>query len=388
MALKQKNIVNNTHSYEKKDYEAAIGNYLESIKKITAVKAVYQIGDIKAPGISDIDLIVVVSRDLDKVERKYLSINLLSKKERYLFLHDPIVIKEREMNDLHYLLPVFKLRWRKGKKINISVPIKEIKSELCLIHLLDIIILYYPRECISLLVGRKEIGQREALCRLNLLTYNMQLVSRMTNKEKKGNKFGHFVKRIQNLRRNWFNLNVSEREEKLKRVIKVANVLVYDLIETLQAHLKKEGIVAIKHIKMEEYSLFTNNHTIIFKRDWDKEKAWKEAINIYKETGMICSILPIEYACVMMNMPLGEVMGQPLFHLFKNSVIKHQFTVTHKKKCNVVLRQFKEAKINGGLCNCIGTAMVRMLTDSSIKGKVKIFCKKTMYMLYKYGLLW
>jgi hypothetical protein len=79
------------------DYQTALDQYLKQVTKIKAVKAVFQFGRFGAnsvPGLSDIDLVVVVDEKITHQEMSALSIRNLSEDEREIFLHDPVVVTE------------------------------------------------------------------------------------------------------------------------------------------------------------------------------------------------------------------------------------------------------------------------------------------------------
>jgi hypothetical protein len=79
------------------DYQTALDRYLKQVTKINAVKAVFQFGRFGAnsvPGLSDIDLVLVVDEKITHKEMSALSIHNLSEDDREIFLHDPVVVTE------------------------------------------------------------------------------------------------------------------------------------------------------------------------------------------------------------------------------------------------------------------------------------------------------
>ena len=80
------------------DYQAALDRYLKVISQIGASKTVYQFGTFgskTAPGLSDIDLVVLVDEKITHRETLKLSIKNLCKDDQEIFLHDPIVVSEK-----------------------------------------------------------------------------------------------------------------------------------------------------------------------------------------------------------------------------------------------------------------------------------------------------
>ena len=71
-------------------YNTVIDRYITHISKLSFVKSVYQIGSVKDPGISDLDLVVVVNECHDLLEIGLLSVfrNNIHRQAKNVFLHD------------------------------------------------------------------------------------------------------------------------------------------------------------------------------------------------------------------------------------------------------------------------------------------------------------
>ena len=93
------------------DYEHVIEMYAAECSAIPGVSAIYQFGSVGAPGLSDIDLMVILDEDapLDGAELQRLSV----KNERWrgealirdCFVHDVYVCTRRSFNHIDWLLP-------------------------------------------------------------------------------------------------------------------------------------------------------------------------------------------------------------------------------------------------------------------------------------------
>jgi hypothetical protein len=77
-------------------YEAAIDHMVEKLSREVGVVSIFQIGHIHNPGISDIDMMVVLE---DGVEFPLNPLQGLSKTERYLFLHTLFGISRNDLHD-------------------------------------------------------------------------------------------------------------------------------------------------------------------------------------------------------------------------------------------------------------------------------------------------
>lgn len=98
-------IVKDIQAVDQHVYTAAIDSYISMIKQNASVKAVYQMGSVKNPGISDIDLIVVVENAADPVSLRRISINHSGLPQGYrgLFIHDVYLHDTTTFKDLVYI---------------------------------------------------------------------------------------------------------------------------------------------------------------------------------------------------------------------------------------------------------------------------------------------
>ena len=82
-------------------YQRALAVYANRIKGIPGVTSLHTMGSVGSPGLSDIDVIVVVSNFFESKNSKLLSPAGI---DDYLFLHGPIVIPERMVTDLQWII--------------------------------------------------------------------------------------------------------------------------------------------------------------------------------------------------------------------------------------------------------------------------------------------
>lgn len=87
-------------------YEAYVGRYVQHVKDVPGVRAIYQMGSTSAPGISDLDLIVVVDDPYRPADYQRLSVRKVfgdDAEARYLFIHDVSVVDTSSFERLGYL---------------------------------------------------------------------------------------------------------------------------------------------------------------------------------------------------------------------------------------------------------------------------------------------
>lgn len=94
-------IVNQPELIDIRDYQHATQEYIRRVKKINGVKAIFTMGSVGAPGLSDIDLIIVTEHDLSLSDSSSLSNKDIDER---LFLHGPIILPETMLEKLQTLV--------------------------------------------------------------------------------------------------------------------------------------------------------------------------------------------------------------------------------------------------------------------------------------------
>ncbi|WP_421911082.1 hypothetical protein [Marinobacter sp.] len=93
-------IVNEPVSIDFDFYNKQIDEYVSRVKEVPGVCSIYLMGSINAPGLSDIDVLVVVSDDFDRDNSKALSVLDLDSR---VFLHGPIIIPKSLSQKVQYI---------------------------------------------------------------------------------------------------------------------------------------------------------------------------------------------------------------------------------------------------------------------------------------------
>jgi hypothetical protein len=103
----------------KEEYDNSISNFVSKSREISFIKSVYLFGKIGFPGISDIDLFVVVSEGNFEKKKKIIldEINKSSKYSKYLYYHDPLIVTEKEAPYAKFFHTTKNLKLLYGKRI-------------------------------------------------------------------------------------------------------------------------------------------------------------------------------------------------------------------------------------------------------------------------------
>lgn len=108
---------------KKKIYYNYIEKYVDTVKKIEGVISIYQMGGITNPGISDIDLIVVVEDHFKVSEYNKLSVRKVFTNDtiaNYLFIHDVVILDINSFINVEYIGYFSGLKLLYGENIKIN----------------------------------------------------------------------------------------------------------------------------------------------------------------------------------------------------------------------------------------------------------------------------
>jgi hypothetical protein len=86
---------------ELEEYDSAIRSYLAKVTSIPGVRSAFTMGSVKAPGLSDIDMIVIVDDDFNSSGSHRLSTSGIDDR---LFLHGPVVLPASMTSALQYVI--------------------------------------------------------------------------------------------------------------------------------------------------------------------------------------------------------------------------------------------------------------------------------------------
>ena len=97
-------VINDLQEIEEDDYSRVINDYIDTVSSNPSVSAIYKMGNISDPGISDLDLIVVAKECRNSINIHKLSINNSGKSDLYnkIFLHDIYLCDTSVISKIRY----------------------------------------------------------------------------------------------------------------------------------------------------------------------------------------------------------------------------------------------------------------------------------------------
>ena len=196
-------------------YERALDRFVHRVSQVPGVLAIYQSGSVSCPGISDIDLIVVVDPSQGPF-RTETSVQMEDEVEAVLFFHQPIHVNTALMSQIYHLFFVSDLRRVWGEAIDIVEPTHDEEQVLNAVKLVEILIFDISRTFVSLLLA-PVYDVRFSLLRINALCHTLRLWSDGGGQLRK--EWQEYVDAVMRLRRTWFELG-AERHSQLWNLLK------------------------------------------------------------------------------------------------------------------------------------------------------------------------
>ena len=149
-----------------KEYNNALNFLCNKAKRNKDIISVYQIGEVSNPGISDIDIILVVKNKVDAKKIEQLE-KICIKKHGYYFMHNFFIVNKEIFSNLDFLYPLFnKEKLIYGEKLTKNNKNKLNKEQLKkenLAILVDFINFFWPREYLDFLLDKKNISNNKYL---------------------------------------------------------------------------------------------------------------------------------------------------------------------------------------------------------------------------------
>lgn len=201
------------------DYHLEIDRYINAVKNISGVRSIFTMGSIKAPGLSDIDIIIVVEDNFSLDNSIHLS---TANFDTNFFIHGPVVVPKALLSNFQYLIYATGLKRVYGEDtiqgIN-DIHIKKLEI-LEIAYLIDFqesrIKQYYEA------FNEKKLDVRAWIPRLWSLSHSLY-ISKKYNLEIEEECLDTIC-RIENIRNNWIKNNTVSEDEFLDVFLKSIDV--------------------------------------------------------------------------------------------------------------------------------------------------------------------
>ena len=254
-------------------YQAAREEIIQYYSQNSDVISVYEYGSVSSPGVSDLDIILVL-KDKVKTQEFFFEFSNISEKVHHL-LGDGTVMKMSQENFININFLENKINVKKiyGKDLKLKSPDKSYQEILDLISVID----WLPERIIRLtrIVTSKSINIIDALTLLHSYSYTIRKVDDIAVIDKKSSKSQSVLNKIKLLRNDWY--SIDNPEQALMDCIQEAISLGYMYLEIFENYLKISNSYckSINYIDEDINLELYENHFITFVNS--KKKLRKES---------------------------------------------------------------------------------------------------------------
>jgi len=194
------------------DYGVARNRFVQHLTKRPELIAVYQHGEPTLPGISDLDLVLVLEDRLTESRPQDFSALMFFGEDHFAFPNEPAIVPKTVFYHLQEAFPLPRLKAIHGTKLMQETYTQEEKSLLYTSHTIGQLSFYWLG-CARRLVASM-LSIRSTLTFLNGIVHNLKTIHAVTGK----NLAQSFIEKVDSLRRNWFN-ETSNRIECLETLL-------------------------------------------------------------------------------------------------------------------------------------------------------------------------
>lgn len=297
-------------------YQKARETFLRRIQGVPGIAAVYESGadGPSVPGISDIDLIVIVEDDVSDTEAVRDEISA-AKVDEYYFFHGPEVLTRSTFSEYYNVLPMPKelvhlhgaeLSYERNRdeynylaylvdQVNTTYPMEfldflffpgvSLSSRQFNILVNDMIDLAVPKRMADRLPVR--LDTRLAIHRLNSLRNDFNLFLEAT--ERDSAVLEQFDESITALRQEWFELSKSKQNERLLSRLRDSVTACFAFVDDLEDHLSDCGIEVQQRVTEYRTSdVYPNEYS----GDWNRNDAERKTVTNYRHRRVKSCVLP------------------------------------------------------------------------------------------------
>lgn len=256
------------------EYMSVLDNFVKVITRTERVESIYQVGSIGVPGLSDIDLFLILKNRVDFTER--YSINQLSDKDQYIFSHECWLVNKAIMQDIAFWFPAFSMKHIYGEPIKLKSIRSDEKSLVDCLLLCNFLVTKVPLDFLIYSVLKGEFHVRIMLAMVNSLNHTLSLyhsawgVNSLKDEQV-------FQKSFSNFRKQWFSLGIRDQREHLTNFVVTAVKLSLDVISKTAFNIT-EKIMFPEHNEIERFSYITKGRIIEFRSLWEPESILSEIL--------------------------------------------------------------------------------------------------------------
>lgn len=299
-------IINEPKKVDGDRYREAQNELVGAVKDIKGVKSVEGFGSVSAPGISDLDFVIVVKESINGKKLKS-NINTVMSEYEYLFLHPPHILTEDAYKHLPAIAPYNETETLAGSETELKMDKDNRYARMTI--LFDLIYMKWYEEALHYLIPEKFIGPdkhmkylnaalqlsgakvlnpknrlnvRLALCRLNGFQHDIKLVENALNIKLDLKS----PRSIREVRQNYFKENFTQKD-----IENITSEYLRDSHELLKAFVENQDIYEYRGSRKKAF--LPNFNPKLLSQNWDKFDV-DSRIKKSKEFTLPITSLPME----------------------------------------------------------------------------------------------
>jgi hypothetical protein len=234
------------------EYQEVRERFVNHVKNVPSVMAVYEYGSVTVPGLSDLDFIVCLSDRTEVDEARLLSITSLPFGARSLILHNALIIPEVQIQSLQELLIVSNLQklWGRASYPPSEIPLVDAQTTRYAQMAKLIEKLFAYKVWSAEVVKDQVLDARWAIAVLKSLVYSVSLVESLTDMALSDT--ATYSRAVNELRAYWFDERSLYRKNlALCGLFLLAQDLTESLITILDEFLTSSGWLQQENVPEE-----------------------------------------------------------------------------------------------------------------------------------------
>ena len=245
-------VIDDVQYVVREKYDEVLGSYLDRIKRMPNVVSIYQLGNISVPGISDIDLIIVLHDEFtEPVNFRQLQRDATGDIGAYLFSHAPYVANRDTFADLSMLFFADNLRHVWGEALALKTyPAEQVEFYKYVIALEAAISQSFA--FVRATHNRTIFNLRSLLCNLNAVKHNFTTLAPWRSANQRDT-WRQYREDIDALRNKWFQEDTATRIQRAVDLSGRATVILGETLDELLLIGREKGY--LRH--MEHDVLFS-----------------------------------------------------------------------------------------------------------------------------------
>ncbi|MBN1810009.1 MAG: hypothetical protein JW909_13160 [Planctomycetes bacterium] len=214
-------------------YDEALSVYAERCLSDPGFVSLYQMGEVSDPGISDVDLVLVLDPARLRHGPFYFSSRRLPRELSRLFMHEALVLDMQAFSSVEQLHPVSNLKLLAGMELERAGAATDVFKALLMANLA---VSFLSIE-FNALRNCRTLSERYVLAKLKKLLQSLRLLESLLRKNLHTENTSRYGDSVVALRTRWFDLPLPERRAALVNLVDQADGIASSLIPPLNDFL-------------------------------------------------------------------------------------------------------------------------------------------------------